>query len=854
MKIIEQLLHLDQIYYIAAGAGILIIIALIFVIRFLIKRNRFATVLKKITSDELSGFPDSFEKQRHKMTGLIIRILSETDTARAREVLYRTGLAAQWVKKLAVSPDKKHYRNILLYNVREGFFYCFKYALERRKWHRHLTRWLDENREQLPLQTIAHSSNGESFDGRKAYALFEDRREETKEMLADPDWKGRYFALKILLAAQEPGIQKMLVDLFKDPSPVIRKTLVLEYETEDPEEIRAPLFTLLLKDPNPEVRSEALQRYRRAFADLPEIKVKTLRRQEVIHLTEALRLQNRDDEGIATMLMLENDAEIQYHAARYLEKSGALGRFCTRLDLADPEDFQRKTAILKNAAHVGVIGFIRKCILAGTRESLTLSADLLKKAGDTAQLGNLLKMSIDHSFKDAYRLTVEAIVKRGDLETRRLVCDEILRNLSQTATLVDIIEAVVPADDPQYIDPLLAVLEKREDLGELVRKALITKDNDTLAEKLIPIIENENTPEKMNLRIQSLFLLAEMGKEYCLSFLFEHLPVLPVAFVNQFAGILARYAKKSVKDIMGYYLDQVDGELRAHLIALIPALKLTEFLGEVRKAQEDADPLVRIASTFALVDMGDTRSFSQALALMRDPVEEVRNQVAFALGNTGRKDILRQMAKIFYDKNEVDSVKEAIIRGMTESKAPQATDLLIDFLQKEKRFSSRIFAGLETHTGKNNIEVLIDRMKDGGESLKKNIATIFSKMGMKARPALIGLLESALSSHKALASEILDEIGATEAEINKLKHRDPVIRREAARILSLIGTVKAFRGLVMASRDPDQEVRINVVRALEKLETKEGKAILKALDEDPDAKIRKYTHWALERLKAKELV
>jgi len=212
------------------------------------------------------------------------------------------------------------------------------------------------------------------------------------------------------------------------------------------------------------------------------------------------------------------------------------------------------------------------------------------------------------------------------------------------------------------------------------------------------------------------------------------------------------------------------------------------------------------------------------------------------------------MAKIFYDKNEVDSVKQSIIRGITESKTPQATDILIDFLQKEKRFSSRILAGLETHTGKKNIEVLIDRMKDGSEGLKESIATIFGRMGMQAQPALIGLLESELSSHKAYASEILDQIGATEAQINKLKHRDPVVRREAAGVLSLIGTVKAFRGLVMASRDPDQEVRINVVRALEKLETKEGKVILKALNEDPDAKIRKYTHWALERLRAKELV
>ncbi len=854
MKIIEQLLYLDQTYYTAAGAGVLIIIAIIFVIRFLIKRNRFATVLKKIIGDELFEFPDTVEKQKQRMTGLITHFLDETDAARAREILYRTGLASEWVERLAGSADKRHFQNILRYSIHEGFFHCFKYALERKKWRRHLIRWLDEHSEQLPLQTIARSSNGESFDGKKAYALFEDKKEEIKELLADPDWKGRYFALKILLAAGDPGIGKMPAGLFDDPSPAVRKTLVLEYKTEDQEELRKPLFTLLLKDPNPDVRREALKRYRQAFTDLPEINIKTLAHQEVIHLIEALRPQNRDDEGIAAMLMLEDNSEIQYHAARYLEKSGTLSRFCTRLDMADPEDFQRKTTILKNAARVGVTGFIRKCVLAGTRESLTLAAGLLNEAGDVSQLGTLLKMSIDHSFDEAYRLTVEAIIKRGDRETRRLVCDEILRNMSQTKTLVNLVKAVTPADDPMYIDPLLTVLEARDDLTELTRKALLTKNGDALVERLITIIKGEDSPGKMNLRIQSLFLLAQMKKEYCLSFLFEHLPVLPVAFVSRFADILAGYPKKTVKDIIGYYLNRVDGELRAHLIALIPALKLTEFLGEVRKAQEDADPLVRIASTFALVDMDDTRSFSQALALMRDPVEEVRNQVAFALGGTGRKDILRQMARVFYDKNEVDSVKRAIIRGITESKTPQATDLLIDFLQKEKSFSSQILSCLETHTAKKNIEVLIDRMKDGSESLKESIAAVFGRMGMQARPALIGLLESELSSHKAYASDILDKIGATEAEINKLKHRDPVVRREAAEVLSLIGTIKAFRGLVMASRDPDQEVRINVVRALEKLETKEGKAILKALNEDPDAKIRKYTQWALERLKAKELV
>ena len=72
-------------------------------------------------------------------------------------------------------------------------------------------------------------------------------------------------------------------------------------------------------------------------------------------------------------------------------------------------------------------------------------------------------------------------------------------------------------------------------------------------------------------------------------------------------------------------------------------------------------------------------------------------------------------------------------------------------------------------------------------------------------------------------------------------------------MLALIGTESAFRGMVIAARDPDEEVRVQVVRALEKLETTEGKRILAALQKDPDKRIRKYTHWALQRLKAQSL-
>jgi HEAT repeat protein len=67
-------------------------------------------------------------------------------------------------------------------------------------------------------------------------------------------------------------------------------------------------------------------------------------------------------------------------------------------------------------------------------------------------------------------------------------------------------------------------------------------------------------------------------------------------------------------------------------------------------------------------------------------------------------------------------------------------------------------------------------------------------------------------------------------------------------MLSLLDTLPAFRGLVLAAKDPDQEVRVCVVRALEKLNNSQSREMLENLKNDPDTRIRKYTHWALERL------
>ena len=100
-------------------------------------------------------------------------------------------------------------------------------------------------------------------------------------------------------------------------------------------------------------------------------------------------------------------------------------------------------------------------------------------------------------------------------------------------------------------------------------------------------------------------------------------------------------------------------------------------------------------------------------------------------------------------------------------------------------------------------------------------------------------------------TDVLEKVGYVDSLIRRLSHRDPEVRLRAAEILSFIGTLPAFRGIVLAARDPDQEVRVKVTRALETLDSKDGNEILNELQSDPDKRVRKYTTWALQRLRAK---
>jgi len=216
-------------------------------------------------------------------------------------------------------------------------------------------------------------------------------------------------------------------------------------------------------------------------------------------------------------------------------------------------------------------------------------------------------------------------------------------------------------------------------------------------------------------------------------------------------------------------------------------------------------------------------------------------------GNAAALEILKTVTA---DDNETDAVKIGVILGLGQAANAEGIPILVDVLDSMDEFRDHAERALSMRTSKKDINTLLETFKDAEPQLREKLIPVFKAQGKEAEPKILEILKDEVATLKPYLVKILEESGYIDRLKRQLSHRNAEIRREAALQLSLMDTLSAFRGLVMAAKDPDQEVRVCVVKALEKLESDQGREILEKLKEDPDNRIRKYTFWALERLDA----
>ncbi len=833
------------------GAALIAAILLAVVISEILKSRRFRRELESaLESGENFNqlFSSAYIKAKKRA---LIKIARERKDAR---VIRLSGLNSIWLAQFLQRPREGLLRLMLEFIPEEVLFQALQASLGKTS----LLRLIGESAEQHGMRVFARSCNGDEFDGEANLEFFRDKIDEIREIAGDPEWQARYYSISVLLKDGSDRSLRPVLDAFSDPHPLIRRTVILQIGQEKVDDLYQRLESSLIHDAAFEVRSAAWQRIQREFLDSYHVDLSKMNSVEAYHVLDFLDARRDDHVNLAIGLLEGSNLELRHPAAVFLGHSGWLLKTLNEAELNDQKDLDRRLALLSASAEVQVCDFLLHT--APRPASILLSLMLLEKYADRSQIPPLVERAFNQFNGDEHRIWEEAVRLLNLRETdsgNALLIKELDRHRYNRKKAAFILKELRIVEDRRMAELLMSLLmdERFESRDELVEALSRFKVAVTLPE-LKQILKSGREEYSHIIRITALRIIASYKLPYLVQMILEQLPTLPLEEARDFAKILQEYSGKDFSERVDDLIAQPDGKIRSAVIASIPLDEKKRVIKEIRKAIKDAEPDVRIAAVWALIEVEETRTINQSLDLLRDPVSRVREAAARAIGTYGSDSSVESLFAIVKDSNEVLSVKRAGIAGLGASDSPKALELLVSLLgdvEDDDEILGDIQNAIAWSPDAKRIGLLLEHMKDAEADLRDRIVNIFVMLGQDIESAVRELLEEDLATLKPYLIEILDRTGFIELMIRRLSNRDPRIRRASADFLAKVGSHSSFRGIILAARDPDEEVRVQVTKALEYLQSKEGVEILGKLKEDPERRVRKYTAWAIQRITAREI-
>ncbi|PKL26771.1 MAG: hypothetical protein CVV47_02270 [Spirochaetae bacterium HGW-Spirochaetae-3] len=779
------------------------------------------------------------------------------------ELLTTLGYPARWLETLRDSGSRSAAARLLRFAPDLGLFDCFDSALRHAGVRKVLLAWMSAQGDGFTLRRIALSGPGREFDGAAAKAILADRMDEVRELLGDPEWAARAMAVRILALDDNERSKKGMADSLADPHPLVRRIALQAPLAGERLAFYAEAYRLFTIDPALEVRKAAKARIMAEFPDLYAPDMDALGTEEIIHVLELLDPTSGRDEEIAFRFLETGDPEQKLASAEYLEARGSLGPLLEEANPGDAEDFERRIRLLATAASFQVFGFLSVVDTMDKDGAFMAAARILAGGGDRRLIARMAARWFDRMGEGPYpneriaiyRAVLSAIKARGDAEACKCLSSE----LSARRADRDLAAALLDSTDGSMDACVFSILtelfvDPDFPLRDELREALIKQPPEFIVPFALSFLRADRADTPRVLRRDALILAGQLKLTWALQRTMETLPTLDAYEIGSLAPIVVDADSKAFKRKARYILDGVDAPSRAAILAALPATGDKSFMSDVKAALRDADPDVRTAGVRALASFQEDKALTQGgLDLLRDPVERVRVAAASALAETSGGSVVKRLADVLADDNEVDDVKASVIKGLGRASDAASLDLLVDELGVREEWYAELAAALTQRSSRKDLARILERFKDATGELKTRITESVRAMGKRGEDALVELLGEEVVSFKPFIVEALESLGYVESRIRELKHRDPAVRRLSATALSLVGSRAAYRGIVLAARDPDQDVRVAVTRALERLAGPEGEAMLGELKNDPDPRVRKYVLWAMERVKAKAL-
>jgi HEAT repeat protein len=783
-------------------------------------------------------------------------------------VVRETGLADRWVHKLisSILPGVKDLRRVLLYCPPSYLFKAFIAAGKSIRLQKVFLSWMKNEGEEKIIYQLAETCRGEEFDPAFGRRFLDNYGEIIRELTSEPEWYARYFAYRLILSDSQHAKEaddvktRLLEDGLMDSHPLIRK-IITENISLEKNKAWTVFWDKLINDPVYEVREAARKRIAKDFMDLYSPKNTTLTDEETARVLELLDPDCQEDRIFAMASLESLNKALRYPAAEFMDKCGLLGSLLSKNTLDDPVTIDHNVSILQKALEVNVSGFLND-YQSGDGAPLLIASRLLAgteaaRFGTQEHICYLEKKvfaffhhrKLDPSTNEIYIKTLEAVACNGNVKSFEILAEELSRREYDKPYMEYLLKKI-----PKQAEALLFPILFRffENINFPLREELVhiigTFDPDIILPRVFNILNGKRSAHPHAVRISALKLLGTLRLPFCLQRILESLPTLRMEEIEEFGRLISSYSQDLFEEKARSLLASPDARIRASLITMLPVTKNENFLKEIKASIKDVDPDVRVAAIKALLGFGEIRLLNQEISMLHDPVERVRLATAEVIAIHGNTAALEILKNITTNPNETDIVKIGVIGGLGQASGAEGIPILVSVLDSLDDFREHAEKALAMRVSKKDITQLIEIFKDAEPPLREKLIPVFKAQGRKAEPQIVEILKDEVASFKPYLVKILEETGFIDEAKRRLSNRNIETRREAALLLSLMDTLPAFRGLVLAAKDPDQEVRVCVVKALEKLKSSHSRDILEKLKEDPDNRVRKYTYWALERL------
>ena len=716
--------------------------------------------------------------------------------------------------------------------------------------------WMKSEGEEKVIRLLAEACRGEEIESYYGKYILKNNSELLRELTGEPEWYVRFFAYSILLLDKDTLTERSMEDGLLDPHPLIRKTLT-ENISFDRHKTWAVMWDKLIHDPVFEVREAARKRITKEFMDLYSPKNNRLTDVETARVLELLDPGCQEDRLFAIASLDSMNKALRYPAAAFMDKCGSLSSLLAKNTYDDPVTVDHSVSVLKKALEVNVSGFLKE-YPTGDGAPLLVAARLLAGSAGTQEHICYLEKKVftffssrkpDPSINEIYTKTLEAVANNGNVKSFEIFAEELNRREEDIIFLKFMLN-YIPNKAESLLTPILFRFLENPDFllrDELV-KVLGSFSADTILPKVFNILNGSRSDYPHVVRISALKILGRLRMPFCLQRILENLPTLRPEEIEEFGKLIAGYPQDIFEEKVRALLESPDARIRASLLTILPITKNESFIKEIRASLKDIDPDVRVAAIKALLGFGEIRLLNQETSMLRDPVERVRLATAEVIAIHGNAAAMEILQSITVDPNETDVVKIGVIEGLGLATGAEGIPILVSVLDSQTEFCKHAEKALAKRISKRDIAQLTEIFKDAEPPLREKLIPVFKAMGKSAEPQIIEILKDEVASFKPYLVKILEETGYIDEAKRRLSNRKIETRREAALLLSLMDTLSAFRGLVLAAKDPDQEVRVCVVKALEKVKSSHSRDMLEKLKADPDSRVRKYTYWALERL------